>query len=275
VPDLERIVKAVDFIEAHLKEPLTVSEIAEAAVYSVYYFCRVFNQAVHHSPYDYVMRRKLSESARDLAVTDRRIIDVAFDYGFNSPEIFSRAFKRMFAQTPSVWRQNARLDRRHFMDRVTLNYLAHIARQGGGLKPEIVALDALHLSGLMVMVDEDRAGIRALWDTVGTMVPSAGTFYGLAWYLEDGRVSYMAAVEAPESPNPAFVSKTLSPVTYARFTHTGPPEALPLTLAYVYQTWLGQSDRVLAQPYDLTIYESSGAERFAVCLPLRPLTNLF
>ena len=90
---LTAIGKALDFIEDNLEENIGVADMADAAGYSLYHFCRVFNSIVHHTPYDYLMRRRLSESARALVETDRKIIDVAFEYQFNSPETYSRAFK--------------------------------------------------------------------------------------------------------------------------------------------------------------------------------------
>jgi AraC family transcriptional regulator len=100
---------AIDFVEAHLKEEITVADMADSAGYSLYHFCRTFNGLVHHTPYDYLMRRRLSESARELIRTDKRIIDIAFDYRFNSPETYSRAFKRMFGLQPSQWKEQGRL----------------------------------------------------------------------------------------------------------------------------------------------------------------------
>jgi AraC family transcriptional regulator len=47
----------------------------------------------------------LSEAAKNIFSTDRRLMDIALDYGFGSQESFSRAFKRMFNVQPSQWRE--------------------------------------------------------------------------------------------------------------------------------------------------------------------------
>lgn len=59
----EDILRAVEFIELNLREPVSIKDAADAAGYSLYHFCRVFNSVIHHSPYDYIMRRRLSEAA--------------------------------------------------------------------------------------------------------------------------------------------------------------------------------------------------------------------
>ena len=73
MPDLALIAQALDFVELNLKEPIAVADMAGAVGYSLYHFCRTFNQATHHTPYDYLMRRRLAESAQTLLQTDEKI----------------------------------------------------------------------------------------------------------------------------------------------------------------------------------------------------------
>ena len=118
-PHLAAACAAIDFIEDNLKESITVADMAEAASYSLYHFCRTFASVTHHTPYDYLMRRRLSESARELAESERRIIDIALDFGFNNPETYSRAFKRMFGLQPTECRKQGGIERRLLMSRLT------------------------------------------------------------------------------------------------------------------------------------------------------------
>ena len=112
---LQAIHTALQYIEDHLHDEIAVADIAAATGYSLYHFIRTFNQAVHHTPYDYLMRRRLSEAACALLDSDDRIIDIALDYQFNNHETFSRAFKRMFDTQPSQWREVGRIPRRSLM----------------------------------------------------------------------------------------------------------------------------------------------------------------
>ena len=73
MPNLESILRAVAYIERHLQDPLSVQDVAAATGYSLYHFSRTFNRAIGHSPYDYIVRRRLSESAKELVASDKRI----------------------------------------------------------------------------------------------------------------------------------------------------------------------------------------------------------
>ncbi len=69
---LETMSAAIDFMEAHLQDEITLADVADTVSYSLYHFSRVFSETVHHTPYDYLMRRRLSESAHDLLETDKK-----------------------------------------------------------------------------------------------------------------------------------------------------------------------------------------------------------
>jgi len=255
MPDLELMAQAVDFIEDNLREAIAVADMADAVSYSLYHFCRMFNQATHHTPYDYLMRRRLAESARALLQTDEKIIEIAFDYQFNSPETYSRAFKRVFGVPPSQWRKQGRIDRRRLMPRLTRAHLGHIGK-GAYLRPVLEERSAFQVAGVMTLVRDDPTVIAGLWELLAQELEEAvkpGNYYGIAWYPEGWErrgFLYLAAVEVPgpDIANTALVVKTIPALRYARFIHKGPTRDLPLTLDYVYHTWLIKSGERLSHP---------------------------
>ena len=264
MPTIALMSQAVDFIEDHLKQAVTVADMAEAVSYSLYYFCRVFSQTTRHTPYDYLMRRRLSEAARELLESDKLILDVALDYQFNNPETFSRAFKRMFATQPSQLRKQGWVDVRWLMPRLSRGYLEHI-NQGATLKPELVERTAFQVAGVMTLVREDRAAVGELWRLFARQLACRegrtgwGDYYGLTCYPEAWQgegVLYMAAVEVtvPDAVDPTWVVKTVPASRYARFTHHGSRRALQWTLDYVYHTWLPKSGECMAYPLILERY---------------------
>lgn len=89
----EHIESALSHIEANIKDDLSLSDLARAAGYSEYHFLRVFKEVTRLTPADYIRKRRLSEIAREMDASDRPISDIAFEYGFNSKENFTRAFK--------------------------------------------------------------------------------------------------------------------------------------------------------------------------------------
>lgn len=70
------------------------------------HFIRVFRDRLGLSPAAYLARKKLVWAARELLLTKRRIIDIAFDTDFQSQEAFHRAFERLFGMTPAAYRKN-------------------------------------------------------------------------------------------------------------------------------------------------------------------------
>ena len=145
---IEPVLRAVDYFERHLRAPALVAEAAEAAGYSLFHFCRVFNQVTSLTPFEYLMRRRLSEAAKDLTEQETRVLDIAVDFQFGSAEAFARAFKRMFEVQPNLARRT-RYDARRAMPRLDADYLHFLERQKPDPYP--VDLTALCLAGLMTI----------------------------------------------------------------------------------------------------------------------------
>jgi AraC family transcriptional regulator len=262
--NIPAMTKAVEFIEDNLKEDIAVADIAAAVSYSLYHFCRMFNRVIHHTPYDYLIRRRLSESARELVETDKKIIEIAFEYRFNSPETYSRAFKRMVGVRPYQWRKQGSIDRRSLMSRLTLEHIEHI-NKGDHLKPVLEEKDIFRVAGVMTLVKDDQEVIPQLWDTLAQELEGikdagmTGCYYGIAFYpkgWQERGYLYMAAVEVEflDIMGSALVVRTVPPSKYAKFVHKGPYKDFGLTLDYIYQTWLPKSGKRLASSFEIECY---------------------
>ena len=96
---------ALEIVEDKIKEPLSVEELAKASYSSVSGLQKLFRYAFNCSTYEYIAKRKLSKAAYDLLHTDRSITEIALDYHYESPEVFSKAFKRFWGILPSAYRK--------------------------------------------------------------------------------------------------------------------------------------------------------------------------
>lgn len=282
--DLAPITRAIDLIECNLQAPISVADMAEAVGYSIYYFCRIFNQATHHTPYDYLMRRRLAEAARDLLSNDRLVIDVALDYQFNSPETFTRAFRRVFDRTPTEARAQGWIDGRRLMPRLTPAHVEHI-HKGPYLRPVLEQESVLRVAGVMTLVRRDRGAISALWEwfarqaRLDEALDTSGGCYGIACYPDNWQAhgyTYMAAVavDDPAGLGPGWVMMALPAARYARFIHKGRARDIGLTLDYMWHTWLPKSGHRLARPMLIERYargfadaDADGGER-AILIPI-------
>lgn len=93
------------YIEAHLGDKITMASLARAARYSQWHASRVFKEVTGKSPFEYIRLRRLSVAAVELQNTSRKVIDVAFDFVFDSHEGFTRAFARQFGISPLRFRK--------------------------------------------------------------------------------------------------------------------------------------------------------------------------
>lgn len=160
---VECIHRSVGYIEDHLHQPVTVSDMADAAGYSVFHFIRSFNQVVKHTPYDYLMRRRLSRAENDLVSSSRRIIDIAQDYCIGSQESFTRLFRKMFDQTPGQCRAAGGVPWWKILQPKTLEDL-YFSSQLAPVDIVLTGMDTIRLKGLMSRMDDGlngRGAVRA------------------------------------------------------------------------------------------------------------------
>ena len=103
--NIEAVERMQAFIDAHLKERITLHMLAEAAGYSPWHAARMFKELTGRSPFDYIRMLRLSRAAVRLREEEVKVVDVAFDFLFDSHEGFTRAFTRHFGITPKNYTQ--------------------------------------------------------------------------------------------------------------------------------------------------------------------------
>lgn len=96
----EGIRTAIAYIEAHLTESLDVHDVAAQAYVSAFHFQRMFTAMCGMPLGEYIRHRRLTEAAQDL-LQGAKVIDTAMKYGYDSPDSFSRAFRRFHGLLPS------------------------------------------------------------------------------------------------------------------------------------------------------------------------------
>ena len=99
----EPVAKMQTYIKAHLQQPITSSDIAKAAGYSQYYASRLFKEETGESPFEYIRRERLIQSALVLRGGGVKVLDIALDFVFDSHEGFTRAFANAFGITPKKY----------------------------------------------------------------------------------------------------------------------------------------------------------------------------
>lgn len=104
--DKETIRKIQEYIELNINEELTLQVIAKAFNYSPYHISRMFKRILGINIFDYIRKIRLTESAKVLRDNkSKKILDVAFDFYFDSHEGFTRAFSKEFHICPKDYQK--------------------------------------------------------------------------------------------------------------------------------------------------------------------------
>lgn len=104
---IESIGEAIDYIENNLNEQLTVEQIAHHVNISTGYFQKAFTMLCGFSVGEYIRNRKLANAGNEVITSDKKIIDIALEYGYDSHDSFTKAFTRFHGATPSAVRSGA------------------------------------------------------------------------------------------------------------------------------------------------------------------------
>jgi len=96
-------------IEEGIRNGINTDIIAKKHALSQIHLRRLFSFAFKRPISGYIRSRMLAESLNDLLYTDKKIIDIAFEYGFGYENSYSRSFKREFGISPNNLRKTGQI----------------------------------------------------------------------------------------------------------------------------------------------------------------------
>ena len=99
-----KLKQAIEYINARLNEPIKITDIAKLVDISQYYFCRLFNESTGVSPYQYVIRQRVTRVKNFLKHSKLPLSDIAFECGFSSQSQMTYHFRKCVGVTPKVYR---------------------------------------------------------------------------------------------------------------------------------------------------------------------------
>jgi len=233
---LDRMNSAMEYVETHLTEAIDYDRIARMACCSTYHFQRMFSFITSVPLSEYIRRRRLTLAAFELQNSSVKVIDMALKYGYESPEAFSRAFKKMHGVMPMSARDKGVLLKAyprlsfHISIRgdVEMNYKIE-EKQGF----EMFGVSTL-ISGAGDVLEQPLVEIPEFWSkcisdgTVDGIRAAAGlggngqlhaVLYNNQEYNNEDKFSYMIGYFLPRSGLPeGFEKLSISPQTYAIFS---------------------------------------------------------
>lgn len=252
---------SIQYIEAHITEPLTIETIARAVNVSPFYFQKGFALLCGFTVSEYIRNRRLALAGNDLAATDEKVIDIALKYGYDSPDSFTKAFTRFHGVTPTAARRDGVLLKS--FDPLKIRF----SLEGGYLMDyKIVSKDAFTVlaNAAVFPYEGAKARVPAFWQqhyAEGKGKTVMGT-YGVNIDESMGQETFEYLIADPcdpgcEAPD-GFVVRTIPAFTWAVFPCKG---ALPVALqdvnTRIFTEWLpAMKDYEFAAGYCVEYYDN-------------------
>lgn len=265
----KRIEKAVEFIEKNLMEKLTIEKISEKAYFSKYHFIRIFAAMTGETVGSYLRRRRISKSSKQLINTNRSILDIAFDYQFESQEAYSRSFKKIYYTSPGKYRKLNNNQIAYGRAKLTIERLNHL-KSNVTMKPRIIELENKKLIGASVKTSLANNNIPQLWNDFMSRIEeiknnqNTGCYeihlfdseFKMENFTEDMEFKKWVAVEVAnfDSIPKGLKSLTIEGGKYAVFEHKGTMSNIQMTFDYAYGTWLTNSEYEIDKRADFECY---------------------
>lgn len=267
---ISEINKGIEFIEEHINDDFELSEVAAAAGVSQWHFQRIFSALTGETLKSYIRARRLSSSMKLLLNSDKRIIEIAVDAGYESQESFTRAFQNYFNMTPGEFRK---AQKPHlFIEKIKIdkNYLIHISKNIS-LTPDLIKVPAKKYIGMQTCffgIDSEKNNMAEklppLWNSFLPRlneIPHAipGACYGLIRQAADGNgqldyFSVMQVESIPTSLPDSMCSVVIPEQIYAKFLHHGEVKNMNHTVNFIYSSWLLNSDYSHTFGFDIEEY---------------------
>ncbi|WP_109852972.1 GyrI-like domain-containing protein [Aquimarina sp. AU58] len=258
-----RISNAITFIEENLKNVLTLDRIAQEACYSKYHFIRLFAAVTGETVVDYVRKRRVSESAHELILTQEPIVVIAERYQFDSQQAYTRAFQSVFKTSPGKYRKKGH--RFVAFERYTLSPTDINTLQNDfvSMEPKIITITDRKLIGMRIKTSLANDTTSQMWqqfmprrfeikNNKNTGYYSVQTFdedITFDTFTEDVVFEKWAAVEVTDFDHipEDMTSYVLPGGKYAIFIHKGPVDTFNKTMNYIHGKWLPNSGYELDQ----------------------------
>ncbi|PST83651.1 AraC family transcriptional regulator [Pedobacter yulinensis] len=253
---LKELNQVIDYIEDHIHDELTLEMISDYAGVSDYHFRTVFFHLSGLTLSEYIKNRKLSEANKDLLNGDR-VTDVAFRYGYQSMDGFTRAFKKWCGALPSDVAKNGvsrSFPKLSFIitvkggktmefrteEKPAFNFAGvskRVPMQFEGVNNEIVKL-------AQSITEAQRQEMHALQDTAPFEIVNVSYNADSQFMKEEGELTHLIGVlTSREHAGNGLEILRVQANTWAVFPNEGPfPSTLQQTMARVYSEWLPSSD---------------------------------
>lgn len=271
--------QAMDYIEEHLTEEVSFDELAKKTGISVYHFKRTFSFIAGMSLAEYIKKRRLAEANLAL-LAGEKVTDVAFKYGYQSIEGFSRAFRDWSGQAPSEVMKTQ-------IQKTFPKFSFYIDIKGGqSMDVKLIEKPAFQIVGVSQKVSlqyqgenqaimelaqritpQQRAEMHTFDDVYPYQVVNASFDFQEGRTTEGGEMTHMIGFATLQENIYEDLEQLSVPAhTWAVFPNEGPfPQILQETWARIFSEWLPSSGyQVVAAPeISFTQYQGPAEAKYS------------
>ncbi|GIN10894.1 AraC family transcriptional regulator [Shouchella clausii] len=261
---LQRMLDSIEYIESHLDNELLLDEIAAIACMSRFHFQRMFHMLTGYTVTEYIRNRRLTVAAQELVHSKSKVIDVAMKYGYESPESFTKAFRRIHGIPPS----DAKKHRHSLKAYPKISFQIQL-KGDVEMDYKIVEKDAFTVVGKSIrtttMGGENNQKIAAFWNESNQnglskqLAKNCGPLGLLGICIDFDKqqenLTYLIAAEKNSEQIPVdWEARQIPAATWAIFpVHGAMPHAMP-------KIW----ERIFSEWFPATGYEHSGGPEMEV-----------
>lgn len=96
--------KVIDFMEKNIQKKLNLDKISKNIGYSKFYLNHIFTEYTGVTIHKYLQNRRLTIAAEELVTSDKTIMEIAYEAGYDSQQSFTHAFKQVYVYPPKLYR---------------------------------------------------------------------------------------------------------------------------------------------------------------------------
>lgn len=272
---LKKVQPILKYAAEHLDEDVSLAALAGQAGLSAYHLHRAFAAVMGETPKQLTQRLRLDRAAVMLLMQDDSVLDVALECGFQSHEVFTRAFRKRFGMSPSAYRERGFVtevdpqQRRHhaaIVNRVgPCVGLFHVSESEELRRNEMsYSVTKKELTPQPVLVVRRTVKRSEIAATIGEVLSRvflhaqqngiAFAGYPLTRYIEVGpgllTIEPGMPIAAPGASSGDILAETLPGGPVATTMHTGPYEKLPEAYAAIEQWMQAQGLKGTGVPWE-------------------------
>lgn len=257
----EAIKEAIDYMESHITEEITLKDVADHVNISPFYFHKGFSMLCGYTLMEYIRNRRLSLAAGELIASDISVTELAMKYGYDSPDSFAKAFSRFHGIAPSAVRREKAMVKAFAPLKLT------ISLKGGYMMDyRITEKESFTVLGMSreFAYENAKRDIPAFWEEYfasGNGKYVCGMF-GINSDLQMGNETFeylIADVYHPATDIPqGFQVRTIPAFTWAVFPCRGPlPSTMQDVNTKLFSEWLpAQKEYEYAAGYCVEMYDA-------------------